>query len=112
MNQEELTKLEYQDRLKIRELCSTCQVRLFEILGQLDTILNVLRAIDVPELSSYTKIELKQEKSEEVKLVEKLTGTTLTEVDGVKRFVRPAKQDLASIAMTLARNLELNLKKE
>lgn len=35
-----------------------------------------------------------------------------TTLPSATNFKPPAKQDLASIAMTLARNLELNLKKE
>lgn len=44
------------DRAKTRELCSTCIVRLFEIMGQLQAILDIVRAIDVPELSSYVHV--------------------------------------------------------
>lgn len=108
MTQEELIKLEAQDRLKIRELCSTCQVRIFEILGQLDSILNVLRAIDVPELSSYTKIELKQEPAT-LKVEAPKVSTVLP---SATNFKPPAKQSLTDLTLTLARNLELNLKKE
>lgn len=51
-----LEEQEIQDRKKVRELCSTCVVRLFQIMGQLDEILDVVRAIDVPELSAYIHV--------------------------------------------------------
>lgn len=47
---------EIQDRKKVRELCSTCIVRLFQIMGQLNEILDIVRAIDVPELSAYVHV--------------------------------------------------------
>lgn len=57
-----------------------------------------------------SKIQTSQ--SKQVSLVEELTGTVLVKKDGVKRFEPPKKQSLADLTMTLAKNLDLQLKSQ
>ncbi len=113
-NEKEITEgiqhPEEHDLTKVRELCSLAKVRLFEIMGQLDNILDVVRAIQVPTLSTYKKIEV-----ETAGTAAPIQGTLeVKQVETVVTSVfKPAKpKDLQSIGLALAKNLEMQLKEK